>query len=136
MAIEMPAIASGLAFQVDELYTFVRNKNNPVWVIYAINNVDKKVAAFNVGSRSNKDISFVTNELMSCFAQRIYTDKLLNYRSLIPKSIHSTKYRSTNHIERKNLTLRAHLKRLSRRTICFSRSESMLSACLKIYFWG
>ncbi|HMW09684.1 MAG TPA: transposase, partial [Bacteroidia bacterium] len=32
--------------------------------------------------------------------------------------------------------LRTHLKRLNRRTICFTRSAIMLFACLKIYFWG
>jgi insertion element IS1 protein InsB len=42
---------------------------------------------------------------------------------------------STNHIERFNLTLRTHLKRLNRRTICFSRSLVLLNAILKIYFW-
>ncbi|MDL2326931.1 IS1 family transposase [Bacteroidales bacterium OttesenSCG-928-A14] len=33
----------------------------------------------------------------------------------------------------RNLTLRTHLKRLSRKTICFTRSVEMLSSCLKLY---
>ncbi|MBS1665188.1 MAG: hypothetical protein JST68_29350 [Bacteroidetes bacterium] len=41
-----------------------------------------------------------------------------------------------NRSERKNLTLRTHLKRLSCRTFCFSKSLSMLESCLKLYFWG
>lgn len=134
--IKDPAINMGQSFEVDELYTFVVNKCNPVWVIYAINKLDKQVVSFNVGKRSNNDISLVINRLTASLPKRIYTDKLINYRSLVPLSIHSVKHRGTNHIERKNLTLRTHLKRLSRRTICFSKSVSMLSACLKIYFWG
>jgi hypothetical protein len=47
-----------------------------------------------------------------------------------------SKFRNTNHIERKNLSLRTHLKRLNRRTICFSKSLVILSACLRIYFWS
>ncbi|MBL7706316.1 MAG: hypothetical protein JNM21_12295 [Taibaiella sp.] len=69
-------------------------------------------------------------------AAKVFTDKLPNYKYLLPSTIHSTKYSGTNHIERKNLTLRTHLKRLSRRTICFSRSIAMLHGCLMIYFWG
>ncbi|WP_255539589.1 IS1 family transposase [Flavobacterium sp. CLA17] len=38
-------------------------------------------------------------------------------------------------MERKNLTLRTHLKRLNRRTICFSKSLVVFTAVLKIYFW-
>uniref|UniRef100_UPI0038B39A68 IS1 family transposase n=1 Tax=Flavobacterium soli TaxID=344881 RepID=UPI0038B39A68 len=42
----------------------------------------------------------------------------------------------TNHIERNNLTLRTHLKRLNRRAICFSKSLIVLVFVLKIYFWS
>ncbi|MGQ3133160.1 MAG: IS1 family transposase [Flavobacteriales bacterium] len=38
-----------------------------------------------------------------------------------------------NYIERKNLTLRQHLRRLSRRTLGYSRSPEMLQALLRIY---
>jgi IS1 family transposase len=60
----------------------------------------------------------------------------MNYRFLIAKKLHSTCLHATNHIERKNLTIRTHLKRLNRKTICFSRSLVLLTAILKIYFWG
>jgi IS1 family transposase len=35
-----------------------------------------------------------------------------------------------------NLLVRTHLKRLNRKTICFSRSLTVLMAVLRIYFWG
>ncbi|MFY1046718.1 IS1 family transposase [Chryseobacterium sp. GP-SGM7] len=35
-----------------------------------------------------------------------------------------------------NLNIRTHLKRLNRRTICFSKSNLILIAILKIYFWS
>lgn len=64
----------------------------------------------------------------------VYTDKLKSYQSLIPSAIHKVIRFGTNHIERTNLTLRTHLKRLNRKTICFSKSEVMLKAVLNIYF--
>ncbi len=33
-------------------------------------------------------------------------------------------------------TLRTHLKRLSRKSICYSKSEKMLENCLKMYWYG
>ena len=65
----------------------------------------------------------------------IFTDKLKNYGYLIDEKQHSVKRFGSNHIERKNLTLRTHLKRLNRRTICYSKSLVVLIVILKIYFW-
>jgi IS1 family transposase len=73
---------------------------------------------------------------MALNPKRIYTDKLNIYPGLISKSIHSSIQYKTNHIERFNLTLRTHLKRLSRRTICFSKNSKMLENCLRLYFFG
>ncbi len=81
-------------------------------------------------------MSPILTTLNNAQAQYIYTDPLQHYRSLIPLQIHKVKRGGTNHIERHNLNLRMHLKRLNRRTICFSRSVAMLAAVLKIYFWG
>jgi IS1 family transposase len=67
--------------------------------------------------------------------KQIYTDGLDVYRFVIPEKLHRVKRYGINHIERKNLNLRVHLKRLGRKTICFSKSLLMLEACLKIYFW-
>nr|WP_307462315.1 IS1 family transposase [Chryseobacterium sp. SORGH_AS_0447] len=50
--------------------------------------------------------------------------------------MHSTKRFGTNTIERLNLTIRTHLKRFNRRTICFTESKIILKAILKIYFWA
>jgi len=64
------------------------------------------------------------------------TDKLHTYKNLIPKNLHNTKKRNTTSIERNNLTLRTHLKRLSRKTICYSKNFEMIEAALKLYLWG
>ena len=95
----------------------------------------KKVVSFNVGKRTNKTLSRVLETLKLSDAKKIFTDRLKNYRYLIDEKMHSVKRFGTNHIERKNLTLRTHLKRLNRRTICFSKSLVVFMAVLKIYFW-
>lgn len=134
--ISIPLIPRFKVFELDEMCTFVRKKENRIWIAYAIRKDTKEVVSFNVGKRTNKTLRRVTESLILSDAKLVHTDKLRNYQSLLPDKIHRTKQYSINHIERMNLNLRIHLKRLSRRTICYSRSITMLIACLKIYFWG
>lgn len=95
-----------------------------------------KIVRFSVGSRTNKTLNKVLISLQLSEAKKIFTDKLKHYRFLIEKKTHSTQARGTNHVERMHLNFRIHLKRLNRRSICFSKSTVMLSAVLKIYLWG
>lgn len=133
--IHQPIIGNGKTYEVDEMCTYVNHKRNFIWLVYALEKNSKNVVSFNVGKRTNKTLSHVLDTLKLSEAKKIYTDRLKNYRCLIDAELHSVKRYGTNHIERQNLTLRTHLKRLNRRTICFSRSLIVLISVLKIYFW-
>lgn len=126
----------GCKFEIDELWTFVGNKNKMTWVTYAIERDTRDVIDFFVGTKSKKNIKPLIDKVLALQPNRIYTDRLNIYPPLIPKAIHRVLNYCTNIIERKNLTLRTHVKRLSRRTICFTRKQEYLEAHLKIYFWG
>ncbi len=130
-----PLISYNQSYELDEMRIFVRKKNNPVWLVYAINKNTKQIVGFYVGRRNNTTLNAVIKTLINSKPSKIYTDKLRNYQYLIPKEIHKATRFGTNTIERKNLDLRTHLKRLNRRTICFRRSILVLTAILKIYFW-
>jgi insertion element IS1 protein InsB len=134
--IKRPPIQFGKEYEVDELCTFLGYKKKRLWVVYALRRGDNEVVDLRVGSRSNKTFKPLIETLLLSNAKKIYTDGLKNYRCLIPYSIHKVSRFGTNHIERMNLNLRTHLKCLTRRTICFNRSQAMLIACLRIYFWG
>jgi IS1 family transposase len=123
----------GQEYEVDELCTYVKNRNNRCYIAYAINKNTRKIIDFIVGGRTKENISKIIDKLKELNPRRIYTDKLNIYSLLIDKKIHVTAAHKINRIERFNLTLRTHLKRLSRRTICFSRSREMLENCLKLY---
>jgi insertion element IS1 protein InsB len=106
-----------------------------IYIIYAINKDSRRIVDYVIGRKNKENTGKLVNKLMALSPKRIYTDKLNIFAGLIPSSIHrSFRYR-TNRIERKNLTLRTHLKRLSRKTICFSKSIAMLEACLRLYLW-
>jgi insertion element IS1 protein InsB len=134
-SIAKPIISKGKTYEVDEMCTYIGNKRNFIWLVYALEKNSKNVVSFNVGKRTNKTLSRVLDTLKLSEAKKIFTDRLKNYRYLIDEKLHSVKCFGTNHIERKNLTLRTHLKRLNRRTICFSKSLVSFTAVLKIYFW-
>lgn len=134
-SIPRPAVSKGKTYEVDELRTYVGNKKRLVWIVYALERESGKEVSFHVGARTNKTLSVVLQTLKLSEAKHIYTDGLKNYKFLIQNNIHKVTSFGTNHIERFNLNLRIHLKRLNRRTICFSRSFVVLSAVLKIYFW-
>ncbi len=134
--IEKPKTSPHQTYELDELRTYVRKKTNLKWIAYAMRRDTKEVIDFNIGYRTNEMLRKVTHTLLNTHPVKIYTDKLINYKYLIPEYLHSTKLYGINHIERNNLTIRTHLKRLNRRTICYSTSMSVLSACMNIYFWG
>ncbi len=135
-AIRPPELLPGRVYEVDEMRTFVRSKREPVWIVYALDRASRRVAGFQVGSRTNRTLDSVLEILRRARARRIYTDRLRQYATLIHRAIHRTLAYGTNRIERHNLTLRTHLSRLTRRTIRFSKTALPLAAVLTIYFRG
>jgi len=134
--ISQPKIYNHQSYEVDEMRFFIKKKSNPHWLVYAIDKKYKKVISFCIGKRTNKTLHSVIKTIINSNPEKIHTDKLRNYQYLIPREIHHTKKFGTNFIERKNLSIRTHLKRFNRKTICFSKSIPALISILKIYFWS
>jgi IS1 family transposase len=135
-AIKKPAIGPHLcALEMDEMSVFIGNRRNKCWIIYLLERSTGKVVDFVVGNRSKETIQSLLGFLSQTQPPAIYTDYFPSYRSAIPAHLHIPGRAVTNHIERMNLNLRTHIKRLGRRTICYSKSTEMLEACLRVYFW-
>jgi IS1 family transposase/transposase-like protein len=126
--IKSPTLLSYHNYEVDELRTFIKNKKKLIWVVCAYCRNTKQIVRYSVGRRTNNTLIKVIDSLQLASAKRIYTDKLRQYKTLINEKIHSVKQYGTNHVERFHLSLRTHLKRLCRRTICYSRSTLMLES--------
>ncbi|MDY3521491.1 IS1 family transposase [Riemerella anatipestifer] len=132
-SLKFPTLPLHKIYQIDELCTFVKNKQNRVWIICALEEGSKKIVRFFVGNRTNKTIKRVIDDVLVSSPTLIRTDKLKNYQFLIPKEIHNTACKGIQNIERMNLSLRTHLKRLNRKTIAYSRDITLLYAIVKIY---
>lgn len=107
------------------MWSFVQNKSNQRWLWLAIDHNTRAVLAYTFGKR--KDEVFRTfQQLLSPFGiSMFYTDDWGSYGRNIDNSNHQIGKTNTQRIERKNLTLRTRIKRLARKTICFSKSQIM-----------
>ena len=112
-----------IAAECDEQWSFVRHKDNKRWLWYILEKSTRKVLAFTFGARDNKTYQKLVNLLPCGLIDQLDTDKWKAYQSIRFTPIHRIGKDLTWRIERKNLDLRTRIKRLARRTICFSKSK-------------
>jgi insertion element IS1 protein InsB len=111
--------------EVDEMWSFVGKKQGPRWLWHALDHHTGKVLAYVFGRR--QDAVFVKlKALLKPFGiTRYYTDCWGAYRRHLDAEEHRPGKRNTQKIERKHLTLRTRIKRLTRKTMCFSKSTQL-----------
>ena len=111
--------------ELDEMWSFVKDKEQQRWLWHAIDHRTGKVLAYVFGSR--KDVVFLElQKLLVPFGiNQFLSDDWGAYSRHIEPAQHIIGKRNTQKIERKHLTLRTRIKRLVRKTICFSKSIQM-----------
>jgi insertion element IS1 protein InsB len=119
--------------EVDEMWSFVGKKHDQRWLWHAIDHWSGRVLAYAFGRR--KDAVFLQlKALLEPFGiRRYHTDYWGAYTRHLAADEHNPGKRHTQQIERKHLTLRTRIKRLVRRTICFSRSIEMHDIVIGLY---
>jgi insertion element IS1 protein InsB len=107
------------------MWSFVGTKHAPRWLWHAIDHQTRKVLAYGFGRRQDEEFLQLKALLEPFGITRFFTDHWGAYaRPLVPEA-HGPGKRYTQQIERKHLTLRTRIKRLARKTSCFSRSTEM-----------
>jgi len=107
------------------MWSFVQNKQKQRWLWHAIDHYTGKVLAYAFGSREDQVFLKLKELLLPFNINHFYTDNAKTYRRHIPKAQHTIGKMHTQKIERKHLTLRTRIKRLTRKTICFSKNILM-----------
>jgi insertion element IS1 protein InsB len=111
--------------EVDEMWSFVESKKQQRWLWHAIDHMTGKVLAYVFGERTDECFIRLQQLLKPFGISTFYTDDWGAYnRYLLPEQ-HVVSKKYTQAIERKHLTLRARLKRLARKTICYSKCKIM-----------
>jgi insertion element IS1 protein InsB len=107
------------------MWSFVGNKKNQRWLWHAIDHKTGTVLAYTFGSRKDEVFRELKKLLEPFGIETFYSDDWGAYERNLEENSHKVGKRNTQKIERKHLTFRTRLKRLARKTICFSRSIQM-----------
>ncbi len=107
------------------MWSFVGKKKEQRWLWHAVDHRSGKVLAYVLGARKD-EVFLQLKALLEPFGiQRFYTDGWGAYERHLAPEKHNPGKRNTQRIERKHLNLRTRIKRLARKTICFSRSQQL-----------
>lgn len=119
--------------ELDEMGRFVNSKKEERWLWHAIDHDTGEILAYVLSG--HKDEAFLRlKELLEPFGiTQYYTDGWGAYERHIEPALHSVGKCNTQKIERKHLTLRTRIKRLARKTICFSKSIVMHDIVLGLF---
>ena len=111
--------------ECDEQWSYVGKKEQQRWLWYAIDHESGALLAYAFGRRKDEVFKRLKALLAPLNIKRYYTDDWGAYERHIDEEKHEVGKRNTQKIERKNLNFRAWIKRLARKTICFSKLEKM-----------
>ena len=115
----------GLTSELDEMWSYVQSKAHPRWLWHAIDHHTGKVLAYVFGRRQD-DVFLKLQALLEPFGiTRYFTDGWGAYERHLDAAQHTVGKANTQKIESKHINLRTRIKRLVRRTLCFSKTERM-----------
>jgi len=119
--------------EMDEFWSFVREKSNQRWTWYAMDKSSGIILAWHNGNRTDADFQKLLEHLGNIPIDLYYTDDWGAYTRNLPEDKHCIGKDKTWKIERKNLNFRTHIKRLNRKTICYSKSEEIHDNVIGMY---
>lgn len=115
-----------LTVEMDELWSFVDEKDNEQWVWLALDAATREIVGVQIGDRSAQSAKALWNSMPGVYRQCavIYTDHWSAYAAVLPKQRHRSVGKDsglTSYIERFNGTLRQRVSRLVRKCLSFSK---------------
>jgi len=115
----------GQESEVDEMWSYVGNKDNPRWLWHAIDHHRGKVLAYVFGRRKD-EVFLQLKQLLEPFGINcFYTEGWGAYERHVEPQKHEVDKQNMHKIESQHINLRTRIKRLARRTICFSKTIQM-----------
>jgi len=115
-----------LIIECDEMWSFVKNSTNKVWIWLAKDVKTRVIVGVYAGSRDEAGAQGLWNSLPGVYRQCAvaYTDFWSSYKAVFPKGRHRAVGKEsgmTNSIESFNCTMRQRISRLVRKTLSFSK---------------
>jgi insertion element IS1 protein InsB len=121
------------AAAVDEMWSFVGKKAQQRWLWHAIDHTSRVILAYVCGTHEDEVFLQLKEYVRPLGIARFYTDNGGVYTRHLAPDRHEVGKQNTQRIERQHLTLRTRIKRLARKTICFSKSTQMHDIVLGLF---
>ena len=131
-----------LILKVDESWSFVQAKKHPRWLWWVEDAVSGQVVAFVFGRRTHHTFHRLLSLLESAqiTVSNWITDAWWAYFDCLDQRLRIESKALLQSLERKHLTLRTRIKRLARKTICFSKSvvvhDTVIGLFINQFFFG
>src|SRR4051812_5907440 len=118
--------------QIDEMWSYVGNKQKKVWLLYAYCAERDEILAFAMGRRNRKTVRNLLLKLNGLEIDFFLTDNWKAFKAELPYYQHLIGKQFTKAIEGVNTWFRTRLRRLVRRTTCFSKRLRYHYATIKL----
>jgi insertion element IS1 protein InsB len=129
-----------IAAEMDEMWSYYHDKKQQIWLWWAVDHTTNIPLAYTFGTREHKYLDELLQLLKPFNIGKVYADNNFAYRDKISKEVLETGKRNTQKIERQHLTLRTRVKRLCRKTICFSKNAAIhmavIGTFINTFFFG
>lgn len=122
-----------MCVEADAFWSSVGDTSNQRWTWYALERTSGTILAYQNGKRTDEMCRQLLEKLAGFPIRYYYTDHWQSYHNSIPAERHRIGKDNTWKIERTNLNFRTHLKRLHRKTMCFSKSETIHDHVIGMY---
>ena len=110
---------------MDEMWSFYHDKKHQIWLWWAVEHETNIPLAYTFGTREHKYLDKLLDLLKPFPIRTVYADNNFAYENKIKDKVLIRGKKNTQKIERNHLTLRTRLKRLARKTICFSKDKDI-----------
>ena len=132
-----PEPAKGLRLCADEMGSFVRHKKAQRWRWWVEDAETGQVVAFVFGRRTHATFRrlLAVLEAAGWTVEKWCTDAWGAYEACLPAEQRQTGKAPMQRLERKHLTLRTRLKRLTRKTICFSKKQFFHDGLITLFIF-
>ncbi len=130
-----------LILKADEMWSFVGKKKIPQWLWWVEDSYNGRIVAFTFGRRTNATFRRLKKMLINAGISVAFwiTDQWIAYQDCLNDQERMVDKAALQSLERKHLTLRTRIKRLTRKTICFSKSEiihkTIIGLFINYYFF-
>ena len=121
------------------MWSFYHDKGHQLCLWWAVEHETNIPLAYVFGTREHKYLDELLKLLEPFSIGTVYADNNYAYKNKISEAKLITGKKNTQKIERNHLTLRTRIKRLARKTICFSKDKdihiAVISTFINIYFF-